>query len=137
MGDDGTVKPNDPPDVTFAREKAKRSLPVSLLVLLGIIALYLPLPKRFFAAVPFAVAIFFTVRLLGFVRGRTGREKIWPVFTLLLTGFLLMSLALQAVFYPSVRDYEQCLNGAQTSHARATCEQLRQQGPLGIDFVVR
>jgi RsiW-degrading membrane proteinase PrsW (M82 family) len=137
MGDDGTVKPNDPPDVTFAREKAKRSLPVSLLVLLGIIALYLPLPKRFVAAVPFAIAIFFTVRLLGFVRGRTGREKIWPVITLLLTGFLLMSLALQAVFYPSVRDYEQCLNGAQTSHARATCEQLRQQGPLGIDFVVR
>jgi hypothetical protein len=27
--------------------------------------------------------------------------------------------------------------GAQTSHARAACEEIRQQGPLGMDFIVK
>ncbi len=136
MGDDGAVTP-DPRDVAFAKEKAKRTLPVSLLVLLGIIAMYLPLPKRFVAVLPFAIAVVMTVRLLQFLRGRAGRERVWPVITLVLTGLLLGSLALQAAFYPAVRDYEQCVAGAQTSHARAACEEIRQQSPLGMDFVVR
>lgn len=127
----------DQRDIAFAREKAKRSLPVSLFVLLGIIALYLPLPKRFVAALPFVIALVLTIRLLRFVRGREGREKVWPVITLALTGFLLGSLALQAAFYPAVRDYEQCVAAAQTSHARAACEQIRQEGPLGMDFIVK
>ncbi|HET8593834.1 MAG TPA: hypothetical protein VFM07_01205 [Intrasporangium sp.] len=127
----------DPRDIAFAREKAKRTLPVSLLVLLGIIAMYLPLPKRFVAALPFVIAIVLTVRLLQFLRGRAGRERLWPVITLVLTGLLLGSLAMQAAFYPSVRAYEQCMAGAQTSHARAACEEIRQQGPLGMDFIVK
>lgn len=136
MGDDGAVTP-DPRDVAFAKEKAKRTLPVSLLVLLGIIAMYLPLPKRFVAVLPFVIAVVMTVRLLQFLRGRAGRERVWPVITLVLTGLLLGSLALQAAFYPAVRDYEQCVAAAQTSHARAACEEIRQQSPLGMDFVVR
>jgi RsiW-degrading membrane proteinase PrsW (M82 family) len=136
MGHDGAVRP-DPRDIAFAREKAKRTLPVSLLVLLGIIAMYLPLPKRFVAALPFVIAIVLTLRLLQFLRGRAGREKLWPVVTLVLTGLLLGSLAMQAAFYPSVRAYEQCMAGAQTSHARAACEEIRQQGPLGMDFIVK
>ncbi|WP_347353218.1 hypothetical protein [Intrasporangium sp.] len=127
----------DPRDIAFAREKARRTLPVSLLVLLGIIAMYLPLPKRFVAALPFVVAIVMTVRLLRFLRGRTGREKVWPAITLALTGLLLASLAVQAVFYPTVRRYEECLANAQTSTARAACEQIRQQGPFGVGFIVR
>lgn len=136
MGHHGAVRP-EPRDIAFAREKAKRTLPVSLLVLLGIIAMYLPLPKRFVAVLPFAIAIILTVRLLQFLRGRAGREKMWPVITLVLTGLLLGSLALQAAFYPNVRAYEQCAAGAQTSHARAACEQIRQQGPFGMDFIVK
>jgi RsiW-degrading membrane proteinase PrsW (M82 family) len=136
MGHHGAVRP-EPRDIAFAREKAKRTLPVSLLVLLGIIAMYLPLPKRFVAALPFVIAIVLTLRLLQFLRGRAGREKLWPVVTLVLTGLLLGSLAMQAAFYPSVRAYEQCMAGAQTSHARAACEEIRQQGPLGMDFIVK
>lgn len=136
MGEDEAVRP-DPRDIAFARERAKRTLPVSLLVLLGIIAMYLPLPKRFVAALPFVIAIVLSVRLLQFLRGRTGREKVWPVITLGLTGLLLGSLALQAAFYPTVQSYEQCMAAAQTSSARAACEQIRQQGPLDMSFIVK
>ncbi|MDN5794533.1 MAG: hypothetical protein L0H79_02135 [Intrasporangium sp.] len=127
----------DPREIAFAREKAKRTLPVSLLVLLGIVAMYLPLPKRFVAALPFVVAIVLTIRLLRFLRGRTGREKVWPAITLALTGLLLTSLTVQAVFYPTVRRYEECQAGAQTSTARAACEQIREQGPFGVGFIIR
>lgn len=136
MGHHGAVRP-EPREIAFAREKAKRTLPVSLLVLLGIVAMYLPLPKRFVAALPFVIAIVLTVRLLQFLRGRTGRERLWPVVTLVLTGLLLSSLAMQAVFYPSVSAYEKCMSGALTSHGRAACEQIRKEGPFGMDFIVK
>lgn len=115
----------------FAREKARRTLPISLLVLLGIIAMYLPLPKRFVAVLPLLIAIVLSVRLLQFLRDRPGRERVWPVITLVLVGLLLSSLGVQALFYESVKAYEQCLEGAQTQQARAACEELRRQSPLG------
>ena len=115
----------------YAREKARRTLPISLLVLLGIIAMYLPLPKRFVAVLPLVIAIVLSVRLLQFLRNRPGRERVWPVITLVLVGLLLSSLGMQAVFYESVSAYEQCLEGAQTQQAKATCEQLRRQSPFG------
>jgi hypothetical protein len=118
-------------DVVFVREKARRTLPISLLVLLAIVAMYLPLPKRFVAALPLAIAIVLTVRLLQFLRGRPGRERVWPVVTLVLVGLLLSNLATQVLFYDSVRAYEQCMDGAQTSQAAGACEQLRRQSPLG------
>lgn len=124
------------PDVRFAREKAKRTLPVSLLVLLGIIAMYLPLPKRFIAVLPLVIAVVLTVQLLRFLSGRAGREKIWPAITLGLVGLLLSTLAVQAVFYDEVSAYERCTSEAQTQQARGTCEELRDKGPLGIGFVL-
>lgn len=124
------------PDIAHAREKAKRTLPISLFVLLGIIAMYLPLPRRFVALLPLGIAVVLTVRLLRFLRGRPGREKAWPIVTLVLIGLIAFSLVLQGLFYPSVRAYEECVAGAQTQQAASACEQLRHQGPLGVGFVL-
>ena len=82
--------PQPEQEIAFAREKAKRTLPVALLVLLGLVAMYLPLPKR------------------------AGRERVWPVVTLVIVGMLLSMLALQVAFYGTVSAYEACLSGAQT-----------------------
>jgi hypothetical protein len=118
--------------MAFAREKAKRTLPVMLLVLLALIAMYLPLPKRFIAFIPLAVAVVLTVRLLRFLTMRAGREKIWPAVTLVVIGMLMSTLLLQVAFYSSVSAYEQCRADAQTSIAAAACEKLKEAGPLGL-----
>lgn len=136
MGEDGQVTPPARPDIAFAREKAKRSLPVSLLVLFGIVAMYLPLPRRFVAAVPLIAAVVLTVRLLRFLKNRARREKLWPVLTLGLVGAMLATLVLQAVLYDQVHSYEQCLAGALTQQAKADCERLHQTDPLGSGFIL-
>ncbi len=133
MDEDGRVTDPDLQDETvFAREKAKRTLPVALLVLLGLTAMYLPLPKRFVAFVPLVLAVVLTVRLLRFLSPRTGREKIWPVVTLVIAGMLLSTLAMQVAFYDTVSAYEECLAGAQTSIAAGSCAPLRDAGLFGL-----
>lgn len=128
--------PDPKHEFAFAREKARRTLPVTLLVLLGIIAMYLPLPKRFVAVIPFVLAAVLTVRLLRFLAERRGREKIWPAITLGIVALLLSSLGLQAMFYDSVHAYEECLENAQTQQARGACEKLRDESPLGTRFLL-
>ncbi len=124
-----------PEEIAFAREKAKRTLPVAILVLLGLVAMYLPLPKRFVAFLPLVLAVVLTVRLLRFVSTRAGKEKIWPVVTLVISGMLLSTLALQIPFYDAISAYEECVAGAQTSIAEGDCAQLRNAGMSG--FVLR
>jgi len=119
-------------EIAFAREKAKRTVPVALLVLLGLVAMYLPLPKRFVAFLPLVLAVVLTVRLLRFLTSRPGKEKVWPVVTLVISGMLLSTLALQVAFYDTVRAYEECLAGAQTSLAEGDCAQLRNAGMAGL-----
>lgn len=124
--------PTPEQETAFAREKAKRTLPVALLVLLALVAMYLPLPKRFVAVLPLLIAVVLTVRLLRFLSSRRGREKIWPVVTLVISIMLLSTLAMQVAFYDSVRAYEECLAGAQTGIAQDTCAQQRDSGMLGL-----
>lgn len=119
-------------EITFAREKAKRTLPVALLVLLGLVATSLPLPKRFVAVLPLVLAVVLTFRLLRFLSTRPGKEKIWPVVTLVITGVLLSGLGIQAAFYDTVSAYEQCIAGAQTSIAAGSCAQLRDAEMFGL-----
>ncbi len=133
MREDGWVsKQQLDPAAVDARERARRTLPVSLLMLIGVVGMYLPLPRRFVAVLPLLVAGYFTIALLRFLAGRPGRQKIWPAITLGIIGVLLASLAFQAAFYPTVKAYETCLAGAQTSQARAVCEQTRSTSPLGF-----
>ena len=122
-------------ELALARERARRSLPGQLLVLLGLIAMYLPLPKRFVAVLPLVIGVVLTVRLLRYLAGRELRERVWPLLTLLIAGLVLLNLALQAAFYPRVSAYERCLAGAQTSLARADCERIRDEGPFGSDYL--
>ena len=126
------TEPQQEQEIAFAREKAKRTLPIALLVLLGLVAMYLPLPKRFVAVLPLVLAIVLTVRLLRFLSARGGKEKIWPVVTLVISGMLLSSLALQVVFYDSVHAYEECVAGAQTSIAEGDCAPLKDAGMIGL-----
>ena len=126
------TEPQQEQEIAFAREKAKRTLPIALLVLLGLVAMYLPLPKRFVAVLPLVLAIVLTVRLLRVLSARGGKEKIWPVVTLVLSGMLLSSLALQVVFYDSVHAYEECVAGAQTSIAEGDCAPLKDAGMIGL-----
>jgi cytochrome bd-type quinol oxidase subunit 2 len=133
MGEDVRMtEPQLEQEIAFAREKAKRTLPVALLVLLGLVAMYLPLPKRFVAFLPLLVAVVLTIRLLRFLSKRAGREKIWPAFTLVIVGMLLSTLTLQVAFYGAVRAYEDCVSGAQTRQAKADCEVLRDTGMFGL-----
>ena len=108
------TEPQQEQEIAFAREKAKRTLPIELLVLLGLLAIVL------------------TVRLLRFLSTRGGKEKIWPVVTLVISGMLLSSLALQVVFYDSVHAYEECVAGAQTSIAEGDCAPLKDAGMIGL-----
>ncbi|OFE14786.1 hypothetical protein BA895_08890 [Humibacillus sp. DSM 29435] len=117
--------------IAYAREKARRTVPVLICVLLAVVAMYLPLPKRFIAVVPLLLAVGLSVRLLRFLSNRRGREKIWPAMTLGIVGLLLASLAVQGAFYRTVQAYEQCIDGAQTAQARADCEGLRDSIVLG------
>ena len=119
-------------EIAFAREKARRTLPVAVLVLLALVAMYIPLPKRFVAFVPLLVALVLTVRLLRFLSVRSGREKIWPAVTLGIIGMLLSTLIFQVAFYRTVSAYEECVAAAQTAVAEADCQKLREPGPLGL-----
>jgi RsiW-degrading membrane proteinase PrsW (M82 family) len=94
--------------------------------------MYLPLPKRFVAFLPLVLAVVLTVRLLRFLSMRAGKEKIWPVITLVISGMLLSGLALQVAFYDAVSAYETCVAGAQTSIAEGDCAKLRDAGMIGV-----
>ena len=118
--------------VAYALEKGRRTLPVAVFALLGLVAMYLPLPQRFVAFAPLLVSLFLTLRLLRFLTARPGREKVWPVVSLGIVAMLLTTLVAQIVLYGPVSTYEACLDNAQTSLARADCEQMRESGPLGL-----
>ncbi|MEO5745193.1 MAG: hypothetical protein ABIQ53_11495 [Terracoccus sp.] len=123
--------------IAYARDKARLTLPVLVCVMLAVVAMYLPLPKRFIAVVPLLLAVALSVRLLRFLSSRRGREKIWPAVTLGVIGLLLASLAVQGAFYRTVQAYEQCIDGAQTAQAKADCESLRDSVVLGDILTLR
>ncbi len=123
--------------IAYARDKARLTLPVLVCVMLAVVAMYLPLPKRFVAVVPLLLAVALSIRLLRFLSSRRGREKIWPAVTLGVIGLLLASLAVQGAFYRTVQAYEQCVDGAQTAQAKADCESLRDSVVLGDILTLR
>lgn len=127
--------PRDPQreaEIAYAREKARYSLPVPLFALVGITAMYLPLPQRFVALLPLVIAVVLAVRLLRFLTPRPGREKVWAGVALGVLTLPITSLLLQALMYGPVSRYEDCIAGAQTNVARGQCERLREASPLGF-----
>ena len=137
MGEDGDMTEPDKrqhldEQVAYAREKGRRALPVALFALLGLAAMYLPLPQRFVAFVPLLISLVLTLRLLRFLTSRPGREKAWPIISLAIVSMLLTTLVMQILLYGPVSAYESCIDNAQTALARADCQQLRESGPLGL-----
>jgi hypothetical protein len=125
------TEPTREQEIVLARERAKRSLPLLAFVLLGLLALTLPLPKRFVAAVPLVVAAYLSLRLLRFLRDRPTSEKLWTALSLGIIVAMLATLVVQGAFYGPVSAYEQCMDQAQTSTARASCAPLQRSGLLG------
>jgi amino acid permease len=125
------TEPSREQEIVLARERAKRSLPLIAFVLLGLLAITLPLPKRFVAAVPLLVAAYLSVRLLRFLKERPTSEKFWTALSLGIIVAMLLTLVVQVIFYGPVSAYEQCYDQAQTSTARASCDQLQRSGLLG------
>ena len=124
-------EPSREQEVALARARAKASLPLVAFVLLGLLAIAMPLPKRFVAVLPLAVATYLSVRLLRTMRDRPVREKIWTALSLGIIASMLFSLAVQAVFYGPLSAYETCMGEALTSAARASCDQLRLSRVIG------
>ena len=125
------TEPSREQEIALARERARRTLPLIGFVLLGLIAITLPLPKRFVAALPLVVAAFLSVKLLRYLKERPTSEKIWTALSLGVIVSMLLTLLVQAIFYGPVSAYEQCYDQAQTSAARAACDQLQRSGLLG------
>lgn len=125
------TEPSREQEIVLARERAKRSLPLIAFVLLGLVAITLPLPKRFVAALPLVVAAYLSVRLLRFLKDRPTSEKLWTALSLGIIVAMLLTLVVQVIFYGPVSAYEQCFDQAQTSTARASCDPLQRSGLLG------
>lgn len=125
------TEPSREQEIALARERARRTLPLIGFVLLGLIAITLPLPKRFVAALPLVVAAYLSVKLLRYLKKRPTSEKIWTALSLGVIVSMLLTLLVQAIFYGPVSAYEQCYDQAQTSAARAACDQLQRSGLLG------
>lgn len=125
------TEPSREHEIALAKERAKRSLPLMAFVLLGLLAISLPLPKRFVAVLPLLVAAYLSVRLLRLVKDRSTSEKLWTALSLGIIVAMLLTLLVQGVFYGPVSAYEQCFDQAQTAAARASCGQLQRSGLLG------
>jgi hypothetical protein len=125
------TEPSREQEIVLARERAKRSLPLIAFVLLGLVAITLPLPKRFVAALPLVVAAYLSVRLLRFLKDRPTSEKLWTALSLGIIVAMLLTLVVQVIFYGPVSAYEQCYDQAQTSTARASCDPLQRSGLVG------
>ena len=112
------TEPSREQEIALARERARRTLPLIGFVLLGLIAITMPLPKRFVAALPLVVAAYLSVKLLHYLRERPTGEKIWTALSLGVIVSILLTLVVQAIFYGPVSAYEQCYDQAHTSAAR-------------------
>ncbi|MCU1537698.1 MAG: hypothetical protein JWP82_2049 [Humibacillus sp.] len=124
-------EPSRDEEIALARERAKASLPLVAFVLLGLLAITMPLPRRFVAALPLAVAAYLSVRLLRSMQDRPMREKVWTALSLGIIASMLVSLGVQAAFYGPLSAYETCMGEALTSAARASCDQLHLSRVLG------
>ncbi len=100
---------------------ARRS---AVLLLLGLLATYLDLPWKAVALVPLALAARETVRSLRQMAraGAPRRAMVWSGVGLALIAYLAGSILLMLAMYGPFKTYQDCLAGANTAVARATCQ---------------
>lgn len=129
-------------------ERARHALVLvrrfAVLLLAGLICLELDLPWKL-AGIPFTgLGVVVGVRATAAVRrsGLRGATLPLSVIGLALAAVVLFAHLASALFYPIVRDHENCLAGANTERARQACQQdyerrLENFGQLGIDTFSR
>ena len=100
---------------------ARRS---AVLLLLGLLASYLDLPWKAVALVPLALAARETVRSLRQMAraGAPRRAMVWSGIGLALITYLAGSILLMLAMYGPFKTYQDCLAGANTAVAKATCQ---------------
>ena len=115
------------------RARGRYSLTVAALFALILLAAGLPLPRRAIVLVPIVVAMTVSVReMRRLSRVSAGAfTRFGPAVALGLSAMLLLGAVTQAVFYVPQKQYEDCMQGANTSAAQTVCSQERQRSILG------
>ena len=115
------------------RARGRYSLTVASLFVLILLGAGLPLPRRAIVVVPIVLAIVVSIReMRRLSRASAGAfTRFGPAVALGLSAVLLLGAVTQAVFYVPQKQYEDCMQGANTSVAQTVCSQERQRSILG------
>ncbi len=94
-----------------------------LFTLLGLGATYLRLPWTLVALVPLTLAIVESVRAIrAYHRDNAPRRLVvWTGAGILISGILVVAVLLPFTFYPVAKDFQDCMDGANTGAARSQC----------------
>ena len=115
------------------RARGRYSLTVAALFVLILLGAGLPLPRRAIVVVPIVLAIIVSIReMRRLSRASAGAfTRFGPAVALGLSAMLLLGAVTKAVFYVPQKQYEDCMQGANTSAAQTVCSQQRQRSILG------
>ena len=115
------------------RARGRYSMTIACLFLLILLGAGLPLPRRAIVVIPIVVAIVVSVReMRRLSRSSAGAfSRFGPAVALGLSAMLLLGAVTQAVFYLPQKQYEDCMQGANTNSAQTVCGQQRQRSILG------
>ncbi|GMA20457.1 hypothetical protein MM440_16825 [Arsenicicoccus piscis] len=101
---------------------ARDSSRCALLVLVGLVLTYLPLPWRALAVVAGLAAIFFGIRAMtAQIRTKQSFSAAWTGLGVMLAAWLIVVTGIQTVFTGQWSQVEECLKGANTRVAEADC----------------
>ena len=106
-----------PPGAVHARR-------AGIFLLLGALGVILPLPWTGIALVPLSIAGVESIRALKVMRAAQApaRSVLSALFGLVLTMMLAGAFALPYAFYDTMKGYQECMLGANTSVAAAKCQ---------------
>lgn len=117
---DGGTRTSLPPRTVW-------SLQVLALLAMTFFAAELPLPARAVALAPALVALWLSVHEL--LRQRRddapAGERVAPSITIVVVAFVLVLGALQAALYGPLKEYQDCVDRANTQAAQAQCDTLQ------------
>lgn len=93
-------------------------------VLLGFLAGFMPMPYNVVAIVALVAAGVETVRTTRAMRAENAPRKMrqWNGVSLVITIALIVLVGLPYAFWGATRGYQQCMSGANTQLAQASCK---------------
>lgn len=113
---------------------ARHARRAGLLMLLGAVAVGVPLPWTALALLPLGLAAVESVRGLRAMSGGRAptRVVVWTGMGLALTVAMTLMASLPFVFYDTSKNYQDCIVGANTSTAAAQCRTDLYDGLTGV-----